>query len=362
MRDISTKKKFLTSVRKMRDILTRNKFFKFIKINYLVPFFAMLLALAIGAIFILIAGANPLDAYRSVLVGAFGNLSVVGETLAKTTPLILCGLAIVVSFRTRVFNIGAEGQLYMGALAATIVALAFPGMPSALLIPLLFIAGFSAGALWGFIPGVLKSKLRVNEVVSTMMLNFIAIYFVSYMVSGPIKEPGATNNWSSALSLSGRLPTIISGTRIHLGVLIAILCGFLIYMILRRTVWGYQAEVVGCSRRAALYGGIDPSRKIISVMLLSGGLAGLAGMVEISGVIHRLIGGFSPGYGFIAIAVAMLAKLNPIGVTLSALLFGTLIVGGGAMQRATGIPIALVSVIMGLVVLLVLASEYFRSR
>ena len=360
MKNISPR--FSKFVKKMRDILTKKKIFKFIKISYLAPFLSMLLALAIGAIFILIAGVNPLDAYRSVLVGAFGNLSVFGETLAKTTPLILCGLAIVVSFRTKVFNIGAEGQLYMGALAATIVALALPGISSVLLIPLLFIVGFSAGAFWGFIPGVLKSKLRVNEVVTTMMLNFIATFFVSYMVSGPIKEPGATNNWTSQLPFSARLPTIISGTRIHLGVLIAILCSFLVYIILRKTVWGYQAEVVGSSRKAALYGGIDPSRKIISVMLLSGGLAGLAGMIEISGVIHRLIDGFSPGYGFMAIAVAMLAKLNPVGVTLSALLFGTLIVGGGAMQRATGIPIALVSVIMGLVVLLVLASEYYRSR
>jgi len=194
------------------------------------------------------------------------------------------------------------------------------------------------------------------------MLNFIAIFFVAYMVSGPIKEPGATNNWTSPLSISARLPVIVSGTRIHLGVLIAIFCSFLIYIILRKTVWGYQVETVGRSRKAARYGGIDPSRKIISVMLLSGGLAGLAGMVEITGVIHRLIDGFSPGYGFIAVAVAMLAKLHPVGVSFSALLFGTLIVGGGAMQRATGIPIALVSIIMGLVVLFVLASEYFRSR
>jgi len=326
------------------------------------PVLAVLVAFGIGAILITIAGANPLVAYQALFVGAFGSLHGFGETLAKTTPLLIIGLGLAVAFKSRMFNIGAPGQLYMGALAATVVGLTFTGLPAVLLIPLMMATGFLGGAAFGAIPALLKVKFEVHEIICTVLLNYIALFFVNYLVEGPMKEPGAYVAATSMLPSSAWLPRLIPGTRFHAGFLIALLCIPLVYLILEKSTLGYRIKAVGASLKSARYGGISVSKYMILAMVISGGLAGLAGTIELSAVFYRLEEGFTFEVGFTAIIIAWLGRCHPIGVGLTALLFGALINGGQAMHRVTGVPVGLIYAFQGIVLILVLASEYLVRR
>jgi len=329
--------------------------------SILLPPMAILLALAIGALTILALGINPIFAYAALFQGAFGSLHSLTETFVKASPLLFTGLAAAVAFRCRVWNIGAEGQLYMGAVVTTWAGLTLVEVPAALLIPLLILLSFAAGAMWAVIAGALKAKFKVNEIILTLMLNFIAIYFVSYLVEGPWRDPSGIT-YSPPLTTSAWLPTLVSGTRLHLGILLAFVCAVFISLLFRKTVLGYKIQAIGANPEASRYAGIEVSKTIIIVMVISGGLAGLAGMGEIAGVQHRLMSGFSPWYGFLGILVAMLGKLRPFGIVVASILFGGLLVGGDAMQRVGGVPAPLVFVLQGLIVLLLLFYEHVFAR
>ena len=330
---------------------------------------AIIVGLIVGAGLIAGSGADPLVAYKAIFVGAFGNVYNVLETLVKATPILLTGLAVTVAFRCSVWNIGAEGQLRMGALAATAVGIAFVGrqVPGFVLIPLLLLAGFVAGGAWGALAGWLKVRWRVDEVISTIMMNFIAALFVNYMITGPLREPtGGGVPLTREIAGTARLPRlfghVLLGTRLHFGFVIALVAAGLVYVFLWHTVPGYQLRAVGANPKAAELGGISVTWNIVLSLIISGGLAGIAGMGEVAGLHYRLIEGFSPNYGATGIIVALLGKLHPLGVVLAAILFGGLIIGTDAMTRAVDVPGSIVVVMQGVIVLFFLAGELLARR
>jgi len=320
---------------------------------------AVFMALALGSILIVMAGANPLVAYRALFYGAFGSVHNLAETVVKAVPLLLVGLGITIAYRCKVWNIGGEGQLIVGAIAATWLGLALGWMPATLLLPLIVVSSFLAGALWGGAAGALKAKLEVNEVIVTIMMNYIAIYWLNYMVRGPMKDPTIAGGFpmSPLISPAAEFPRLIRGTRLHAGLLLALLGVVLTYVFLFKTSWGYRVRAVGANPEAARYGGINVLGSVLLAMSLSGGLAGLAGAGEICGLHHRLLDGISTGYGYTGIVVALLGKLHPFGVILAAFFFGAMVVGMEAMQRTIGTPFALVIAIEGLVVLFSLVGD-----
>lgn len=329
--------------------------------SYLFPVLAVLAALGVGAILIYIAGANPLVAYRSLFVGAFGSQYGITETLKKATPLLLLSLGLVVAFKCSVWNMGGTGQMILGGLAATWVGLTFAGFPAILLLPLVIAAGFLAGALWGAIPGLFKARLGVHEVISTILMNLIAIQLVAALIEGPMLNPVAKDTMTHLLPSSAWLP-VIPGTRLHTGFLIALLCVSLVYLLLWRTKLGYQLRAVGKNPNAARFGGISVPKNIVTAMIISGGLAGVAGIIQILGIFHLAFPGFDQFYAWTAIVLAQLGRLHPAGVLLASILFGALLTGGETMHRTTGVPVYLIFAIQGLILLFVLASEYLIRR
>lgn len=330
----------------------------------LIPVLAALGAFAVGAVLILAIGINPLAAYGSLLEGAFGSVQGIAEVMVKATPLALTGLSVAIAFKCGFWNIGAEGQFYMGALAAAWMGLNLGGI-GPLLLPLIVAISFLVGAIWSGIAGALKTKFGSNEIFVTLMLNFIAIYIISYLVNFPMREPGGILPKTDIISPSAWLLRLIPGTRFHAGIIIALLSTVLLYVILRKTVLGYRIRTIGANPNAARYGGIDVSSTVMLVVLISGGLAGLAGMSEVCGVHHRLaeeISLFPLGYGFLGIWVALMGKLKPFGSLLSSLFFAVMFVGGETMQRGAGVPAGLVFVILGLVVLFVVGTEFLVGR
>ena len=326
---------------------------------------ALAVALLVGALLILVAGASPWRAYLALADGAFGSAYAVGVSLQRATPLVFTGLSVLLAFRAGLLNIGAEGQLYMGALASVLMGVYVTDLPAVVHATLALVTGCVAGALWAGIAGVLKATRGVNEIISTIMLNFIAIYLVSYLVQGPFAEPPGWLHQTSLIQGSAELPLLHARSGLSAGILLAVACASAVRYLLRRTVSGFELRAVGLGPEAARFSGISIPRGIILAMLLSGGLAGLAGATEIQGVHYRLLDGFSPGYGFEGIAVAFLARAAPIGVLFSALLFGALRVGANQMQRVAEIPSALVFVLQGLVMLALLAStvgDWLRDR
>jgi len=328
-------------------------------LNYTVPLLSIITGLLVGAIFLALAGVNPATAYMEMLHGAFGSKYGFSETVVKTIPLILTGLAVAVAFRMLLWNIGAEGQFYMGAIGASWIALTMDNYPAAVVIPMMFVAGFLFGGLWGLIPGVLKAGWDANEIITTLMLNYVAINFCDYLVYGPWKDPnGMGFPLTRPFEETACLPQYFR-TRIHGCIFFALIAVVIIYIIMYKSNWGYEIRVIGENIKAARYGGISVIKNILLVMLLSGGLAGLAGMAEVSGIIHRLQHGFSPGYGYTAIIVAWLARLNPFAMTLVAFLFGALLVGGDQLQLSLKLPGSMVGIIQGAILFSVLGGEIF---
>ncbi|MDI6906014.1 MAG: ABC transporter permease [Thermoanaerobacterales bacterium] len=322
----------------------------------LVPALAVVLALAVGAVFLILSGREPLALYREMFSGAFGSGYGLSETVVKAIPLSLAGLGLSLAFRMQLWNIGGEGQLYMGACAATGVALALAGQPAWVLLPLMVLAGLAAGGVWALLTALPRAYLGVNEIITSLMLNYVAILWVDYLVYGPWRDPAGFNFPLTATFTEGAVLPSLGDTRIHAGLLFALLAVLILYVILEHTRWGFEIRVIGESERAARYAGMKITRNILLVMLVSGALCGLAGMSEVSGLAHRLQPGFSPGYGYTAIIVAVLARLNPLAVLPVAFLFGGLQVGGYMVQTA-GVPAAIVAMLTGAVLFFVLGGE-----
>ncbi|NPV69301.1 MAG: ABC transporter permease [Firmicutes bacterium] len=300
-------------------------------------------------------GISPVAAYQALLAGSVGSKNAIGETLVKAAPLMLTGLSFAVAFRCGLVNIGGEGQLYMGALAATCAGVFVKGLPTAIHLPLAVAAGFSGGGLWGLIPGWLKTRFGANEIITTVMLNYVAIYFVSYLVTGPLKAPPGSSPHTEPVAASAVLPRILPGTRLHLGFIVAVAAVVFYYVFLWKTREGFELRVVGQNPGAARYAGMRPASSMMLAMFVAGGMAGVAGAGEILGIQQRLMQAFSPGYGFDGIAVALLGLTTPAGIALAAVLFGILRSGGNMMQMMVGVPIALINVIQALVILMVVA-------
>lgn len=304
-----------------------------------------------GGLLLLLTGHNVLVAFAALLGGAFGSANDFAEALLKTTPLLLCGLAVAVAFRAGIWNIGAEGQLLVGALIAAGFAPAFQFLPSWLGVSLLLLIGAAAGAIWGALAGWMKAKRRVQEVISTILLNFVAIELVRYSVHGPMMETAGEFPQSEALPDQLRIVRLLPPTRMHAGIVIAVAIAIAMFIFLFHTVRGYQLRALGANPKAARFAGMPIDRLTVLAMAVAGGLAGLGGAIELSGVTYRLYDNFSPGYGYTAIAVALMGKLHPLAIIGSAFLFGILEAGAGAMQRQAGVSAVVVEVLQGLVVL-----------
>jgi simple sugar transport system permease protein len=314
----------------------------------LAPVAAVALALIFASGLIAAAGVNPLAAYAELLRGALGSRLALTETLARATPLVLTGLAAAVAFRARVWNIGAEGQLYLGALVTAWAGHGLiAGWPPFLGIPVLALLGMAAGVLLLVGPVAMRLSLGVDEVVTTLLLNFVVILFVGLMIEGPLRDPMAFG-WpqSVPVGLDLRLPDLIPRSRLHIGFLVAVAAAALVWLANARTVWGAESRAAGLSPRAAAFAGVSLPRTLLSVAVLSGGLAGLAGSVEVLGATGYVTTTLSPGFGYAGIVVAMLAGLHPTGVLAAAVFVATIFVGADAMGRATGVPSFIADVIM----------------
>jgi simple sugar transport system permease protein len=335
------------------------------------PFLAALAALAVGAVMLLLLGVNPVVAYSALLEGAFGSKNALADTLVKATPLLLVGTGICIAFRGGVINIGGEGQLVVGAVASTLVGLSFPNASGWLVIPLALLAGFVAGAIWGGVPGVLKAYFNVNEILSTIMMNQIAVQGMNFLLRGPMIDPVQLQAASripqtARLSKLFDLPRLVP-TRLHLGTALAVLVAILIFIVLWRTIIGYRIRAVGLNPHASRYAGIGVQRYLVLSLLLSGALGGLAGAVQVYGVHHRMFTdgsatGFTGSAGFNGIVAALFGQLHPLGTIPAAFLFGALLVGANAMQRAVQVPSALITALNGLLVVFVVSTDLWRRR
>lgn len=329
----------------------------------LISILAITVALLLGALVIKLSGGDPWRAYKHIGEASFGSLGVFSDTMVKAIPLMLVGLACSLAFRMKIWNIGAEGQFYMGAFGASLVVLA-PILPAEtsrwIFIPVMIIFGMAFGAMWGFIPGLLKARFNVNEIISTLMMNYIAIAWNNYWIFAIWTEGGfqmtkvfPKTAWLPRLADYAKEVKIFSGLTTHLGLIFAILAAVVVWLILYRSKWGYQIRLIGDNPKAAKYAGISITKNIVLVMMLSGALAGLAGMSEVTGVVHRLQERMSPGYGFSGIIVAWLAKLNPFVVLVVSILFGALLLAGREIQPS-GVP----KMIQGIILVCLIASDY----
>lgn len=333
-------------------------------------------ALLIGAVIILVMGANPLTGYHALVTGALGGGYALASTAVKAVPLLLVGVGICISFRANVLNIGGEGQIVMGGLAGAATALALPNLPRILLIPLVLLAGCVGGGIWGAIPGLFKAYRNVNEVLSTIMLNLVAVQLMNYLLAGPMIDKSESFAvvgripQTRLLSPNSWLPIIVPGTQLHLGVLIAVLVAAAVYVLLRRTGFGFRIRAVGLSTDASNYAGIAVKRTMALALTLSGAMCGLAGAMLVFGSIsHRMVTdgtltGFTGSDGYYGIVVALFGGLNPLWTILSAFLFGGLLVGGVSMGIALNVPYSseLVTTIVGLVVCFVVCLDAVRRR
>jgi general nucleoside transport system permease protein len=325
-----------------------------------VPLIAVFLALAIGAILLLLSGANPILAYTALVQGSVGSPVAVARTLEKATPLIFGGLAVAFAFKAGLFNIGAQGQLLMGALTAGVVGHYVQGLPTFIHIPLALLAGALAGGLYGAIPGALKTYTGAHEVITTIMLNYVAINFTDYLASGPLQDPTAGNivARTSLIQNTARIPTVGG---VPIGFILALLIAALVWWLLWRTTTGFEIRTVGLSPHAARYSGMKVARTVIFTMVLSGFLAGMGGAVETLGIVGRFQPGFNAGLGFEGITIALLGRTHPFGVIPAALLVGALKAAGNTMQYFARVDPEIASIIQGLILFFVAADVIIRK-
>jgi general nucleoside transport system permease protein len=344
-----------------------------LNLKILVPILAVLLALLVGAIMLAALGANPLAGYWIMISAAFGSAEGLAITAVKSIPLLLVGVGICISFRASVINIGGEGQMVMGALLATVTALNLPDLPSFLSIPLVLFMGLVGGLIWGGLAGALKAYFNVNEILSTIMLNIVAVQFMNFLLSGPIMDPaeiqrGTRIPQTARLPEATDLPILFDNLSLHGGFVVALIAAVCAWVLLWRTSLGFRLRSVGFSQDAARYAGIPVRRSIITALALSGSMAGLAGAILVFGSeSHTMFTdgsstGFTGSAGFNGIVVALFAGLHPLWAIPSALLFGGMLIGANALQRAAQVPSALIMALNGLIVIFVISSEHFKRR
>ncbi|MCI0553555.1 MAG: ABC transporter permease [Anaerolineae bacterium] len=333
----------------------------------LIPFLAILTAVVLGGIIIVLVRGNPFLAYAGLIQGSFGSARALSETSVWATPYIFAGLAVALAFKGGLFNIGAEGQLALGAVATALIGYALPewlgiDIPAIIHLPLAIIVGMAAGAFWAGIVGFLKAYTGGHEVINTIMMNYIALNSISFLLNGPMKDRDPNNVIARTplIAESARMPVIFDGLRIHWGFVLALLAAFLVWWMLSKSTLGFEIRTVGLNPDAAKYAGVNVKRIIILTMALSGMLAGLAGALEVTGLNYRHELGFSIGYGFDAIAIALLGKSHPLGVVLAAILFAAMRNGATRMQFLTQLPVDLISMLQALILLFVAADAIIR--
>jgi len=322
-------------------------------IKILVPIISIVCSFIVGAILIASIGGDPVEAFSYLLKGAFGTTSNIGETFVKATPLIFTGLAATFAYKCGVFNLGAEGQFVMGAVASVWISTTFLSVPAPLLLVLSLTSGVIAGGLWGLIPGILKIKRGLNEMIVSIMLNYIAVLFMGYLYSGPLRD----GNLPQTAEVAVKLGRIFSGTRVHAGILIALVLTFVLYYFLFHTSFGFKLRAVGLNPTAAEYNGFPLKKLMLASFVISGAIAGLGGSVELHGTQFRLMSGFGVGYGFDGVAIALIGQLNPIGTVLVAYLFAVLRKGAITMQVGTGMPTSVIDIIQALVIVFAVAGS-----
>lgn len=320
----------------------------------------LLLTLVISALLIVACGASPVEAAGLFVKGIFGTKSSFAEIFVKACPLILTGLGCAVAFRTGFFNIGAEGQFYVGALAATMVALGLPQGPGMVRIVLCFVAAFVCGGLWALIAAVFKTRFNISEIIVTIMLNYIVINFLGYAVRSFLMDPAGNVPQSAKIDQAVQLPNLITSTRFHAGIVLAFVLAAVVWFLMEKTTVGYELKAVGLNPRAAACNGVPVVRSIISSAFLSGGLAAIAGSIEVLAIQKKLMEGISADCGYTAVLIALVAFNRPLGVVAVAILYAAMEVGASSMQRQLGVPSAIVSILIGVVVVLILAKEMLR--
>lgn len=320
-------------------------------------------AFLVGAILITIAGSNPLIAYFWLFKGSFGSFSSLAETLIRTTPILLVSQGLAIAFTARLWNIGAEGQLYIGGMSAAALAIYISNWSPSIGIPVLLLISGLAGAAWAFLPAFLRAYYEINEILTTIMLNYIASYFVSYLLNGPFRDPVSLFPETQTIDTKLWLPLVVQGTRLHIGVLLAILIVTpFAFFFLSKTSIGVELAILGSNPEAARYSGLNSKKLIILSLLISGFLAGLAGGVEVLGIQHKMRLEISPGYGFTGIAVALLGYLNPIGVLLASFFLGGIINGSTTMHRMALIPVGMAFIIQALIILFIMLGYYAEEK
>lgn len=329
--------------------------------SLLVPLLAIFTALVIGALIILATGASVTKAYSGLFVGALGNPLALTNTLVEATPYIFAGLAVALGFKCGLFNIGVEGQLAMGAMSAAVAGYAITGLPLVIHLPIAILAGVLGGAIWGAIPGFLRAKTGAHEVITTIMLNYVAIRLTDYLIKGPFRDRTSSAPRTPFIAPSAELPYLFGANfRLHAGFILALVMVFVVWWLLNKTTLGFEIRTVGSNPDAAKYAGISITRNFVLAMAMSGALAGLAGASQVLGLEHNLKASFSAGYGFDSIAIALLAKSNPIGIIPAAIFWGALRNGAGLMQLQSGISISLINIIQALVIVFVAADQIVR--
>ncbi len=323
---------------------------------------AILVALIIGAILMLLIGINPIRAYHFFIYGVFGNTYGFGETINKFTPLLCCALSFSIAQKSGFFNLGSEGQFMAGALCSILVAANMGGAPTILILAVSILAGIVGGAILSSIAGLLRIFFNANELLSTMMLNYIMQYVIALLVSGVLKNPSSSMEQSSPIPSSAQLPVILEGSRLHAGIFISLAALLLVWFLQQRTVAGFEMRLSGINKMAARYAGVKEKRALIIVIIICGALAGLGGSLELLGNQYKLMNGFSNSFGFDGIGIAVMGQYNPIGIVLSTLLFAAFRTGTASMQRGMGVPTPLLFILQGVVIIAVITSNYYVGR
>lgn len=326
------------------------------------PLIALACALIIGSFIIDWLGKDPWVAYWHLINGSFGSLPKFGETLVYVSPLLLTGLSIAVAFRCGMFNIGAEGQYIVGMMGAAWAGAAFTGLPGWLHLPLTMFTGMLAGFIWAAIPGFFKARFGAHEVITTIMMNYIALHFTAFLVNSILIAPPGTSPVTRVISDGAKLTRFLPPSRANTGIFVSLICLFLVYLFLWKTKWGFEIRAVGLNKEAARYAGVSVTRNLILAMAISGSLAGLAGALQVQGIQYRFIDLFGfPGYGFDGITVALLGNNHPAGILLAALLFGAMNSGALEMQSVAGISKNLIGVVQAVIIFFV-AADYMVKK
>lgn len=318
--------------------------------------YSLALALLLGAVIILLSGNSPLNIYTKLIKGAFGSRSGILQTLLQATPLLYCGLAVAIGMYGGILNLGVNGQLYMGALTSALVAMYIKGLPAVVHIPICMLAGMAGGAIWAFLPIWLKIKRGIHEVVTALMLNYIAKLIVDYVTNYPLKDENSSVAQTPVFEVTSMLPRLFPRSQVTIAIIIGVILAVVVGLMLKKTVLGYQITLIGTNLRSSAAAGVPVNKMLVTTMMLSGVFGGLAGTMEVLGTYNRLISGFSPGYGFDGIAVAVLGG-SPIMVVFSALFFGALRAGGMALSFGTNLSVNFITTLQGIIILLIAAPE-----